>query len=311
MSRLSRSGLLVAALAALAVAPARAESPRTLFVLLDAVPYSVVADLTDPQRGGTLFPGFQPPVPLISTFPSSTSVAAAGILEPFGMRRSPGYEARFFDWEEGEVRGGGAISYFRIEFPWREFFDWRRKGVARSAFAALWPIRASISRLDEGLERFFASEERDFFVYIETTDTAAHLQSPSSLERVFRSLERALHEARLRHPGVDYRVVLFSDHGIAGGVPLENTFRPAQRALAAAGFRIVERVKGPDDVALTPFGLVSSFEAYTPAESAPRVAEVLSGVEGVDLCVYPDGEGWAIESRRGRATVRDLEGLWS
>lgn len=305
---------LAAALVALALAPAggRAQSPRTLFVLLDAVPFSIVEELTDPEGGdGALFPGFKPPVPLISTFPSSTSVAAVGILEPFGMRHSPGYEARFFDRSQRRVRGGGAISYFRIDFPWREFFDWSRKGVARSAFAALWPVRASISRLDEAVERFFRSDAREFFVYIETTDTAAHLQSPASLVRVFRALDLALREARRRHPEVDYRVVLFSDHGIAGGVPLENTFRPAQEALEAAGFSLSRRVESPRDVALTPFGLVSSFEAYTEREAAPRVAEALAGVEGVDLCVHRDRGGWVIESRRGRAIVRSLEGLWS
>lgn len=285
---------------------------RTLFVLLDAVPYSLLEALTDPELGEeALFRDLARPVPLISTFPSSTSVAAGGILAPFGMRRSPGYEARFFDWDEREVRGGGAISYFRIEFPWREFFDWNRKGVARSAFAALWPVRASISRLGEAVDSFFASENQEFFVYIETTDTAAHLHGPEALAPAFHELDAVLTEARARHPDVAYRVVLFSDHGISGGEPLVNTWKPAQEALRSAGFTLRARLRGPRDVALTPFGLVSSFEAYTMPESAEEVASLLGSVAGVDLCVHPAGKGWAIESDRGQAEIHVEEERWS
>lgn len=285
---------------------------RTLFVLLDAVPYSLLDELTDPELGDeALFRELGRPVPLVSTFPSSTSVAAGGILAPFGMRHSPGYEARFFDWDERQVRGGGAISYFRIEFPWRDFFDWNRKGVARSAFAALWPVRASISRLGEAVDSFFASDAPEFFVYIETTDTAAHLHGPEALAPVFRELDAVLRTARTQHPDVAYRVVLFSDHGISGGEPLVNTWRAAQEALRGAGFALRARLRGPRDVALTPFGLVSSFEVYTRPESAEEVASRLAQVPGVDLCVHPAGEGWAIESDRGRAEIYVADERWA
>ena len=73
-----------------------AQSPpaaeRTLIVVLDAVPYATMARLTSTDGAGAepLFAGFQPPMPLISTFPSSTSIALAGILGDLGLEPSPG-----------------------------------------------------------------------------------------------------------------------------------------------------------------------------------------------------------------------------
>jgi hypothetical protein len=99
-------------------------------------------------------------------------------------------------------------------------------------------------------------------------------------------------------------VVLLSDHGLAGGEPLANVFRPVKRALRDAGFRYRRRLREPHDVALTPFGLVSSFEIYTAAGMEPEVARSVAAVEGVDLCVHREAEAWVVVGREGEATFR-------
>ncbi len=286
-------------------APAAAEAPRrTLFIVLDSVAFSTVARISDPALGEeAALRGFHPPVPLISTFPSSTSIALVGILGPAGVGRSPGYEARFFDWERRRVRGGGPVSYFNIEFPWREFFDWTRKGVLRSALAALRPVRASNWRVEKAVEVFLESDEERFFVYVETTDMVAHLLAPEAMEEVVRNLDRTLREARRRHPDRPFRAVLLSDHGIGGGEPLVNVWRGLRGRLAERGFRLVSRLAGPRDVALAPFGLVSSFEVYTAPETRAELAAAIAEVDGVDLCVFPSAAGWEIASARGHAGV--------
>ncbi len=288
-----------------ATTAAPAEAPRrTLFIVLDSVAFSAVARVSDPALGeAAAFRDFHPPVPLISTFPSSTSIALVGILGPAGVGRSPGYEARFFDWEKRRVRGGGPISYFNIEFPWREFFDWTRKGVVRSALAALRPVRATRWRLDRAVEVFLESDEESFFVYVETTDMVAHLLASEAMEEVMRSLDRTLREARRRHPERPFRAVLLSDHGIDGGEPLVNVWRGLRSRLAERGFRLVSRLDRPRDVALAPFGLVSSFEVYTAPETRSELAAAVVEVEGVDLCVFPTAGGWEIASGRGHAGV--------
>ena len=95
------AALLLGLLASIAPVVGEDSRPRTLLISLDAVPYWVVEEITDPELGDeAVFQDFKGPVPLISTFPSSTSVALVGLLQPLGLEKSPGYEARFFDWEQ-------------------------------------------------------------------------------------------------------------------------------------------------------------------------------------------------------------------
>jgi len=300
-------GLLVVTLLA-AGAAAEEESKRRLFIALDAVPYQIAADVMNPALGDeALFQGFEGPVRLVSTFPSSTSVALPGILGPIGLERSPGYEARFFDWQEGKVRGGGAVSYGRIEFPWRDFFDWGRKGVAGSAIEAIKPVKSGIKRLRNAMDDFVRSDKDEFWIYSAATDIAGHVLSPQAHVDFFKALDEMILEARQASPDRPFDVVVFSDHGMDGGEPLINVFKPAKRALKQAGYRSKKRLKGTEDVVLTPFGLVSNLEAYTVDENKGRVAEILAAVEGVDLCAYKLEEGWRIESHRGNATLQQKE----
>lgn len=291
---------LLVLLASLAAAPTSAQkpAPRSLMISLDSIPYSVVAGLTEGVDGRPVyFSDFHPPVPLISTFPSSTSVAMGGILGPLGLEKSPGYEARFFDWDRRKARGGGLFSYFKVEFPWRTYFDWGRKGPAGSAIEAVRPIRSGIKRLNRAIDAFLDSDEDAYLIYIAATDTAAHILDPEALETLLIALDSMLREAREKSADRPFEVVVFSDHGIAGGEPLINTFKPIKRMLKKGGFRVVKTLAGPNDVVLTPFGLVSSFEAYSEPKIAPAVAQTLTGVAGVDLCAYRDVEESVIWAR--------------
>ena len=267
---------------------------RTLVILLDAVPYATMARLTQPGDGGGLFADFGPPVPLISTFPSSTSMALAGILGAAGLELSPGYEARFFDWQLGRRRGGGPVSYFRVTFPWREYFDWNRKGPLRNALHAARPVRAGIRELAGALAAFEASGRETFTIYVADTDTAAHLFGPTGLDPILRELDADLRSLR-RRQGAGLSVVLLSDHGLAGGGRLRNVLPDVLRAVAAHGWRRRDRLADERDVVLTPYGLVSSFEAYAAPSQAAALSRALAGVEGVDLCVTRDEGGWSVE----------------
>lgn len=279
-----------------------AQAPRsTLMIVLDAVPLAVVQEVVASDRG--YFGDLQGPVPFISTFPSTTSVALGGMLSSFGLSRSPGYEARFFDWSQRKVRGGGPVSYFKIDFGWRSFFDWNRKGPAGSFVEAVHPVRSGIKRLRRAIRQFAKSDRQFYSIYIAATDTAAHVVSPAALKILLEELDAMLREARARRER-PFDVLIWSDHGIAGGEPLKNVLKPLRRALRQAGWRDARRLRGPRDVALTPFGLVSSFEVYTEETAKVGVAELLTEVAGVDLCVYESPDGWTIASARGDAAFR-------
>ncbi len=310
MTRTTRLFLrILAALIAIGLAgpsPASSETARrTLFILLDAIPYAAVEDITHPSLGkAALFQDLKGPVPIVSTFPSGTNVAIPGLLTPFGVRISPGYEARHYDWAENKVRGGGLISYYRIEFPWRSFFDLTRTGLATGGLNALKPVRASIKQLRKGIDGFVASEKDPYTIYVGETDLVMHFTGPEAARPIFDALETMLQEVRQEHPDRPFDVVIFSDHGVEGGEPLTNVWKPVLKALKQAGYRYKKKLRRPDDVVLTPFGLVSNFEAYTRDEKKPHVAEVLAHVPGVDFCVFETHTGWIIESTDGTAAFR-------
>jgi len=313
--------VLAAPLASKAEETSRARrEARTVIVVLDAVPYSVVAELKSGRwegAGDPVFEELRGPVPLISTFPSTTSLALAAILEPFGLEISPGYEARHYDRELDRIHGGGLVSYNRLKFPWRTFFDWKRRSLWLKMIGSLRPVKASLRSIENSLDAFIeADPELDpYFIYYDTTDLAGHLRSPESLKPILVTLDAKLRELRAENPERPFRTVLLSDHGMAGGEPLVNTRRAVFEALEEADFAIGKHLEGEDDVVFVPFGLVSSFVVYARPGRGVAVAGAIAGAEGVDACAAREGEGWWIEgevggARIGRRRVGDRE-EWS
>lgn len=297
------------ALAALALClqavPGAAREPALLFIALDAVPFAAIEEARHPADGGRpLFEGFAGPARLISSFPSTTSVAFGAILGELDLEESPGYEARFFDWNERRRAGGGPISYFKVRFAWREFFDWNRKGALRNALQSARPVRSSVQELARALDRFVDSRDPAYFVYVSATDTAAHLEGPAALQPILAELDRLLAETRRRRADRPFVTVLFSDHGIAGsGEPLVNVHDRAAAALRDAGLEPRARLRGAESAVLTPYGLVSSFEIYVGAGHERVAADAVTGREGVDLCAWRSEDGWMVSGERGEARI--------
>jgi adenosylhomocysteine nucleosidase len=288
---------------------APAAEPRWLFFALDAVPFRVMAGWTDPALGDdALFRGFAGPVPVISSFPSTSSVAFTGLLEPFGMPPAVGYEAVSFNRETNEVEGYGFKSYKELPYSWRDFFTWRYGKPFSRAVATATPVRSSLKEVRWVLERFLASDEPVFHGYVAMTDGAAHLEGPEGLRRTMEVLDHEIRRLRRERPDMPFHAVIYSDHGIdgaMGGPPLVNVRKPVSEALEAAGFRRRKTLEEPRDVVLVPFGLVSSFEIYGHPGDGPELARVAATVPGVDLCTAPLGEepdaGWLVVGSEGEA----------
>jgi len=270
---------------------------KVLFLLVDAVPIRTAREVVEGADGS--FAGFQGPVPLVSSFPSSTNVVMPGIFRPLGVATSPGYEARYFDRGRGRMRGGGPWSYYRGRFAWRRMIDWQAPEPLGTTAGLLGAGRLLLPRLRAAVERFVASPARRFFVYLGFTDLDAHYR-PHTLAGTLGEIGEMLADLRRRSA---FSTVLYSDHGIAGGAPLANLWAPVREALRQAGFRPSQRLRRSADVALSHWGLVSNFEAFTGAGEEPAVAAVLAAVPGVDLCAFAEGDDrWRVVSSRGSAT---------
>ncbi|MEE8522741.1 MAG: alkaline phosphatase family protein [Thermoanaerobaculia bacterium] len=282
---------------------------RTLLIALDAVPYAPVARLADPALGeDAIFRGFQGPVPLISSFPSTTSLALGGILGGIGLERSPGYEHRYYDLDLGKKRGGGPISYNKLLFPWRKFFDFQTGGIFRKGVKLFRLDKASRKIVADLVAAFLASDKTVFHAYVDLTDMIAHIDGPDGVEPFLRYLDRELLDLRAEHPELDLTVVIYSDHGIAGGEPLKNVRRNVDRALRRDGFRRVRHLRERNDVVFVPYGLVSSFVAFTRPGEKVAAARAIAGAEGVDICVADDRAGYKIVGRHGSARVLHRSG---
>jgi hypothetical protein len=88
-----------------------------------------------------------------------------------------------------------------------------------------------------------------------------------------------------------------------GGKALKNTRAAVERALRDGGFRLRPRIEGDGDVVIVPFGLVSSFVAYTAAGREEEAARAITAAKGVDLCVTRTSDGYRVEAQRGRALI--------
>jgi hypothetical protein len=275
-------------------------APRVLFVAVDAVPFAIMAEsAADPRN--ELLRSMRGPVPLISTFPSTTSLALAAILQPVGVHGSPGYEAKHYEWASNRVSGGGLLDY--EPFPWREFFDWKVETLFRKAVSAIRPVKAARQDIRESIDAFLASDRPIFFVYYDTTDSAGHLKSPKSLLPILGELDSRLAEARAAHPDDPFWTVIFSDHGMEGGKALANTRAAVARALRQGGFELRTSIAADGDVVIVPFGLVSSFVVYTAAGREQDAASAITRAKGVDLCVTRTPGGFRVEAERGRALI--------
>ncbi len=287
---------------------------RTLLIGIDAIPYEVVRKLTDPTLGEqALFKGLQGPAAVINTFPTSSYVAWTGLLRPLGVAKALGYEACYFDRQRAELRG--CFSLTTVWAPWKQKFDWYLKGLARKAIAYGWPKKYSVSEMEQGFEAFEASDKNLFAMYIVSTDGLGHVYGPKGLSDFLRKLDQGLVDLRERLPGKPFRTVIVSDHGMAGGEPLNNTWPQARDALTKAGFRVARSLRNDNDVVIVKFGLLSSFVLYTKKHIEAKVASVLVSVPGVDLCVLPHDQGWQVASARGDALIQRKQGpageLWS
>ncbi len=315
-SRLLNHSLLCLALLAVSAISVASEAarPRILIICVDAIPYSVVTELTKPALGKkALFKKLKGPTALIETFPSDSYVAWFGLLEPLGVKRSDGYEARHFSNKHLEVLGG--YSLIETEAPWKDFFDWRLEGVITGAIAYGRPRQYALKEVDQGFAAFLASDKREFAMYVLSTDGIGHVYGPAAQADFLRELDRKLMRLHTDHPDMPFYTLIFSDHGMAGGEPLKNTWPDIKAVIASAGFNIADRLHGEHDVAFVAFGLLTSFEAYTWPGKEEQVATIVSSVPGVDLCVTRGHNGWKVTSARGDAGIkhRSIDGRreWS
>lgn len=264
-------------------------SARTLLLALDAVPYRAMRAAC--ERGA--FASWPAPSVVISPFPSLTHPAFASLFEPFGVAPSWGYEVRYFDSERNRTVGGNPLTYHSQVPPWREFFDAPHRGIIAKTVNYVSALRAASAELDAVFDAVLDSQHETVIAYLGATDGLMHLYEDGSLLEFLFELDRRVGELRARHLGERRRpleVALFSDHG-CGRSPVHYTgsFKPLLRD---AGFKVVGRLAGPDDVVAPTFGIVNYGALFLhDPKGAERAARAMTVHAGVELAAYSPGPG--------------------
>jgi len=295
--------VVIGAALLLLAASAAAESPRTLVLVLDAVPYTAVA-------GEGLFREIGTPIPLVATFPSSTTPAFAAMLAPLGVPLPPGYERRFFDRNRDALRLQRPVAEGEDPFRWNGFFDWMERGLPRKTMHYARSRASARTEMKDALAAFAASDAAVFTAYIHSTDGLGHLHGPQETRAFLLDLDAALRDLRRR---LHFHIVLLSDHGMAGSglEPLANVRQDVVRKLEARGFRLREKLKRPGDAVLVSFGIVTFFALYGAVGEEKALFAAAASAPGVELCARVDGDGWMVAGHEGRARIAREGTRWS
>jgi hypothetical protein len=287
--------LLAAAAICLAAGTAgRARPPQaaTLVLALDGIGFSHAIEAY--ERG--LLEGFQPPVPVISTFPSLTSVAFTGMVHPLGYPAAPGYENRHYDWKRNKVRGG----FPYITFPWHRYFTLDRNSVVRKTLGYFWPRWLCRMDVDRVLEAVLDAPEPFLTAYLANPDALAHMKGKEAgvelLAYLRRRLAKLRPEYRTRH-GRELRVIVISDHGQT--CIRQRPVHGLKDHLSRGGFRLQGRLSGENSVVIARFGYVEACMLYCREPVKARLARWLVRLDGIELCAYAEAGAVAVVSWDG------------
>ncbi|MGM0577104.1 MAG: hypothetical protein ACQEXJ_15370 [Myxococcota bacterium] len=274
-----------------------------LFLVLDGVPWDLAQDL---WHDG-LFPDYAPPRPMVSVFPSLTHVAMPALLGSVFDRKPPGYEVRYHHPPSGEIRGGfGDPEAEAVMTPYHA----RPHGTVGHAAVYILSRALAFGQI-RWIGRQFERGPGPWLGYLAATDGIGHFGGPDAMRDavvdILDRVEQAREEYGNRH-GVRPGAVLCSDHGFGFAPrPFRHTdLRTMARVLADAGFS--PDGSGRDAVHLVGMGAVGGGVIHCGPARATEVAEVVAGLEAVDLAFGREGPhaalAFARRERMERARIR-------
>jgi hypothetical protein len=278
------------------------EAPRTLIISFDGVGYDVVLRARD--RGA--FAGWPRAVPLISTFPSMTNIAFTAIYLPLGLDPIAGYEMSYYDFELNKVHGGGPVKYSKRSYPWRDYYQVMDRTNVEKAGYYFKPWSKARSKMQKVENLVFGSDLELMLAHFGSTDVTAHMRGNLIVEDMLVELSANIDALQHRHIegyGRPLRIVMFSDHGNAGG---KVRFEPGIKdALTDAGLRVSKQLEGPDDVVAPTYGAVGYGALFSRDENAEKIARAVAGHPRIDLAAWLAGEREVrVVSRGGVARIR-------
>lgn len=265
-----------------------ASERRDLVLLLDSVPYQMVAD----AWAGGRFRLFPAPARVIAPFPVMTDLSFS---EFFGDSPCPGVESEYYDGHHitdgyGTYAAGGNT-------PWQRHVDYHLTPSAH-AVAYFYSYAWYLHELGK-IDRMFEQRGGGPFVgYVVGTSALGAQHGRDGHQTGLIELDRFCQSVVWRTRG-RVRITLFSDHG-HNLMPSSRV--PLPEMLAQFGYRVRDELERPEDVIVPQFGVVTYASIHT--NSPRQVATDVVGIDGIELAAYLDEkDGVVVFSRGGEARI--------
>ncbi len=260
---------------------------RHLVILLDSIPYAMVRDIWQQGR----FRYCPPPSRIISPFPVMTDVSFSSF---FGTLPLPGVESSYFDGRR--LTSGFSVYASGGNVPWQKYVDYRLNPLAHPfAYTSQHPWFDHELRQIQDL--FSSTDQPAVAGYMVSTSALGAALGRDGHQAGLVQLDRFCQSMLFETRG-QLRITLFSDHGHYMGSARRI---PLPEILTEMGYRVGDALARPGDVVVTEFGMVSCEELHT--REPQRVAADLTGVEGVDLAMYREGDAIVVLHRDERAAI--------
>ncbi|MEW6360219.1 MAG: hypothetical protein AB1696_28055 [Planctomycetota bacterium] len=262
---------------------------RHLVIILDGVPFDLVEEAYKQGR----FRLFHPPSRLYSAFPSMTWLSFPLI---FHTEAPLGVESDYFDRKTGRRSDAMKVYAQRANEPWRPCVDYRCGTLVDAVcYASRWAAFAH--EMGAIRERLETRGKRVFVGYNSSSAGLGTAQGREGFEAVLDAVDRFCEEMMAKHQG-RITITIFADHG--------HSLTPARRIpltkfLDRRGYHPSDVLQERNDVVVSAFGLCTDAVIY--ANDPAGVAQALTGLEGVDLVVYPTGESITVRKRDQMARI--------
>jgi hypothetical protein len=258
-------------------------------ILLDGVPYEVVADLY--ARGALRL--FHPPSRVICCYPGMTDLALSDLMH---VGPCPAYQARRYDRDQHKVVAGNDAYLNATNSPWVSSMAYRCS-FWWDALVYLNPQMVFDHELRRIEQTFADINTGTAYAYSVGTAGLGTRGGRAAIEEYLRAIdalcERIMFERRGR-----VNFTLAADHGHNLVV---NKLISFDAALAAGGYQRQKSISSAKDVVIIDYGLVTYAEVYTREPAG--VAACLLNHPDVKLAMYPAGDEIVVQSPAGRARI--------
>ncbi|MFQ6049185.1 MAG: hypothetical protein ACE5K7_07465, partial [Phycisphaerae bacterium] len=152
-----------------------------------------------------------------------------------------------------------------------------------------------------GLLRAFKKVQRDqAFAYTVATAGLGTRGGRAAILDYLKTIDRLCQQIVYRHRG-NVKLTLLADHGHNLTPNRRISFK---RLLRQMGYHLATTIKGPADVVVIEYGLVTYAAIYT--DDPAGVADVVLDHPAVDLVTYPQDRDIVVRDRTGQARIRKI-----